>query len=197
MRARTLRFLPLGAVTGALAATTTLSPLADIAAPRLFGYCFGIDGPGDKCGGISASFYYFPGLLFGIGFAAAQLWRGRFELGRAVVFMLASALANAIAVFLCVWLFSLFGELTDVQILDAPLALAGAISGGVGSALLSFAAVPLVPGLAPRRSIVAGAALGLLVPLVTEFAVAGAFAFYILWQAGYAAALASDMPAGA
>jgi hypothetical protein len=187
-------FLALGAVTGVLAAASTLYPLADVGAPRLFGYCFGIDGPGGQCGGIEASFYLFPGVIFGIPFAAAQLWLGRLGAGRAAVFVLVSGIANAIAVFLCVWLFMLFGGLIELKILDAPLALAGAIAGAAGGVLLSGAATRLVAGATARRSIVAAAALGLLAPLATELEAAGVFLFYIVWQAGYALALASSLP---
>ena len=42
-----------------------------------------------------------------------------------------------------------------------------------------------------RLPIAAGAGLGLLVPLVIMFDAAGLYAFYIIWQAGYAAAVAA------
>lgn len=191
---RPIGFLALGAVTGGLSAAATLIRLADVGAPQLFGYCFGISGPGDRCGGIDAAFYLFPGLIFGIVFGAAQMRFGRLGTGRAVLFLLVSGAANALAVFLCVWLFALFGDLIELALLDAPLALAGAVAGAVGGALLSGATTRLIPGATARRSVVAASALGLLVPVVTELEVAGAFLFYIVWQAGYAAALAASLP---
>jgi len=196
MRTDIARYLLLGALTGALAAATTIFPLADIAAPRVFGYCLGIGGPGEKCAGISATFYVFPGLFFGIGFAAAQLWRGGFDPGRAALFVPASGIANAVAVFVCVSLIDPLSDLIQVQFLDLPLALSGAIAGLAGGALLSGGAALLAGGAGTRTSIAAGAVLGLAVPLLTEFDIAGSFAFYILWQAGYAAALGADLSAG-
>ena len=187
-------FLALGAVTGLLSAVATLLPLPEAPAPRLFGFCFGINSPGGRCEGLDASVYLFPGLIFGVGFAAAQTWRGRFGAGRAIAFLLASTIANAIAVFFCLGLFMLFSDLTDITFLDAPLALAGAIAGAIGGGLLSVATARLVPGVTVCRSIIVATLLGLLVPLVTELQVAGIFLFYIVWQAGYSLALASGLP---
>lgn len=171
-------------------------PLAEVGAPQLFGYCFGVTGAGDKCGGISAAFYAFPGLIFGTAFGAAQMLSGRLDAGRAIAFLLASGIANAVAVFLCVWLFQFFGELIDISFIDAPLALAGAVAGGAGGALLTGATTRLTPGTGFARPLLTASALGLLVPLVTEIEVAGTYFFYIVWQAGYAAALFASPPAG-
>jgi hypothetical protein len=187
-------FLLLGAVTGLLASAATMVHLGDVAAPRLFGMCFGFSSSGARCEGIDGAIYLFPGLIFGVGFAGAQRWCGRLDLGRALAFILASGIANAVATFLCVWLFNLLGETIDLDVLDLPLALAGAIAGAAGGALLSCATVTLVPGTRPRYSLIAAAALGLLVPLVTEWEMTGNFIFYMFWQGGYAWALASDLP---
>ena len=183
-------FLALGAASGALAAAATLYPLGDVAAPVLFGMCFGMGGPGGHCGGIGGSFYLFPGLIFGVSFGAAQWWLGRFDAARALAFAAASGVANAVAVFLCIWLFDVFGNLIGLDLVDLPLALAGAIAGAAGTALAGGATALLVAGAGVRRSIAAGAALGLLVPLVIEGEIIGDFVFYICWQAGYALALA-------
>jgi hypothetical protein len=192
----TIWFLTLGAISGVLAASSTLYPLADVSAPPLFGYCFGI-ATGSQCGGISGSLYLFPGLIFGVAFGGVEYLLGRLGLLRAVVFAVISGIANAIATFLCIWLFGVFGEAIEVTVLDLPLALAGAVSGAVGGAMLAGVAAVLVPGAKPGRPIVVAAVLGLLVPFVTETELVGVFAFYIIWQAGFAAALAAGWPAEA
>jgi hypothetical protein len=86
------------------------------------------------------------------------------------------------------------GEALDIGFLNLPMAIAGAIAGAVGGALLGRVAATLFPGLRLRRSVIAASALGLLVPVVLLWEVAGVFLFYIVWQAGTAVALASSLP---
>ena len=180
-------------VTGALSAAATLLPLPDLAAPKLFGYCFGISETGSDCSGIGAAYYLFPGLIFGLGFAALAARRSALDAPRFAAFVALSGAANAVAVFLCVWLFSalttLQGTLLKLDGLDLPLALAGAIAGAAGGGILANGAARLIPGRRPLRATVAGGILGLLVPLVTRAPGFGALVFYVLWQAGYGAML--------
>jgi hypothetical protein len=60
----------------------------------------------------------------------------------------------------------------------------------VGSAIVIGTMRFLAIETRPVAPIVIGTALVLLAPLVTEFEVPGDFAFYIVWQAGFAVALA-------
>jgi len=52
---------------------------------------------------------------------------------------------------------------------------------------------PAAERMSRRQWLAAGAALGLLLPLLPMFH-GGEFAFYILWQAGYAVALLTRSP---
>ena len=194
-RTITIRYVLLGAAGGALAGLSTLYPLGNLPAPTLFGQCFGLD-ISNRCEGIDAAFYLFPGLIFGVLFAAAQLWRGLFDARRVVTFALVSGVGNAVATLLCIGLFSWLSLALNIDFLDLPLALGGAIAGAAGSAIVIGAMRFLAIETRPVAPIVIGTALGLLVPLVTEFHVAGDLAFYIVWQGGFAASLAASAAQG-
>ena len=188
MGARWYWYCGVGAVSGLLsAAAIVFLHLGDVEAPEVAGYCFGMR-VSNKCGGVDATLYLFPGAVFGILFGAMLLWVKQDAFGRVCAFAGASWVANAFAVFVCVWLTDALGDLLQIDFLNLP-ALAGAIAGAAGGALLGFSAKALALGLILRRSIVAAAALGLLVPLVLIWETAGIFIFFVIWQAGYAAAL--------
>jgi hypothetical protein len=194
MRFPVLWFLLVGAASGILAAAAaTFFQLGDIAAPWLFGRCFGLQVL-SSCNGIDGAFYLFPGLVFGIVFAGVERWRGRFDGGIGSGFVIAALIGNALAVFVCVALSDPFSSAIDIATFDLPIALAGGIAGAVGGAVLAGATALFVPGTDPRPAIAVGAGLGLFVPLVTEWQVAGVFVFYIAWQAGVAAALGATLP---
>ena len=76
---------------------------------------------------------------------------------------------------------------------DLVFAITGAIAGAVGGGALSFCAARLLKVTGWPRLLAAGAALGLALPLAmqsqTDF-----YAFYVIWQAGYAATLATLAP---
>src|SRR5216683_2319226 len=73
----------------------------------------------------------------------------------------------------------------------ATLAIAAAVGGG----LLAGATVLLLRIARWPLLVVAGALLGALLPILVEGGdVIGTVAFYILWQGGYAAALAASLP---
>ena len=188
-------FGALSALSGILSAATLIFlQLCDVAAPELLGCCLG-SRVSARCVGVDGTFYLFPGLTFGALFVAMHARRGRIDPGRAAGFIAVSGAANAVAVFLCVWLTDRLGEAFDIGFLNLPMALAGAIAGATGGASLAGAAKVLLPGFVDvRRAIVAAAALGLLVPLVLMWEVAGVFIFYLIWQSGYAVALASHQP---
>jgi hypothetical protein len=196
MSPREVRFLGIGAASGLLSAGSTMVQLGDVGAPDLFGACLGFS-VGGYCRGIDLSFYLFPGLVFGILFAGAQLAYRRMDFARSAAFVLASGIANAIAVFICVTMFNLIGEAVNLDILDLPLAIAGAIAGAAGGALLGGAVRRLFPGSHAHWPIAAASALGLLTPVMPEIDVVGVFIFYIAWQGIYAAVLAASLPAGA
>jgi hypothetical protein len=185
-------YLALGALSGAVSAAAVFLPLGDAPAPTVLGYCFGIDYPRPRCDGIELSFYLLPGLIFGIAFAGIETWRGQLGAPRAIAFVVASGIGNALATTLCVGLTVPFSALLGIDG-DIPAALTGAVSGAMGGGLLSVAA-KLICRARVWRSIGVAACLGLLVPLVPEWPVAGSFVFYILWQAGYAAALGAGWP---
>jgi len=189
-----LWFLLVGAASGILAAAATFWSLGDIAAPRLFGHCFGLQIT-SSCSGVDGSVYLFPGLVFGIVFAGVERWRGRFDPGVGTGFVIASVIGNALAVFICVALIDPLSSAIEIATFDLPVAFAGGISGAIGGAVLAGATAMFVPGTDPRPPIAVAAGIGLFVPIVTEWQTAGVFAFYIAWQAGFAAVLAANLPA--
>ncbi len=179
------------------AALVTFCQMGDVAAPEVFGYCFGMR-VSSNCHGIDAALYLYPGTIFGVLFIAWERWRRRIDPGRLVGFVAASGVGNAVAVFLCVWLTDRFGDMLNIDflnMLNLPMALAGGIAGAAGGALLSGSARAMSLGFNLRRSLAAAAALGLLVPLVLVGEVVGVFLFYAIWQGGYAMALTSGSPA--
>lgn len=194
MAARWYWSLGLGATSGLLsAAIIVFYHMGDVAAPEVAGYCFGLR-MSSRCEGVDATLYLFPGSIFGVLFAALQVRRGWNYPGRVIAFVVVSGVANAVAVFLCVWLTDLLGDLLDISFLNLPTAIAGAIAGAAGGALLGGVAKVLFPEIKPCRSIIVAAALGLLVPLVLVWEIAGVFIFYLIWQGGYAVALATSRP---
>jgi hypothetical protein len=186
-------FLLVGAASGIVAVVATFWSLGDVAAPWLLGRCLGFQVAG-KCSGIDGAFYLFPGLIFGIVFAGVERWRGRFDPGVGTGFVIASLIANALAVFVCVALSDPLSSAIDIATFDLPLALAGGIAGAAGGAVLAGATAIFVPGTDPRPAIAVAAGIGLFVPITTEWEAAGLFVFYIAWQAGFAAALGASLP---
>jgi hypothetical protein len=188
------RFLALGAASGTLAAAATFIPLGGVAAPVVFGHCLGLS-MAQSCNGTEASIYLFPGLIFGILFGGLLSRQRRIGAGQTVVFVLSSAIANAIAVFVCL---AFADPLSDrIAIPDLGIAVSGAIAGAVGGGLLVAATRLLIPGATIGLPIAVASALGIVVTAVMELDRAGVFLFYIVWQAGYAASLAASLPAKA
>jgi hypothetical protein len=100
---RLVRFALFGILTGALAATACVWwRLGDPAAIEIGGYCFGIKPSSTSaCGTVDGALYLFPGLVFGVVFAAL-LWRSRrLTLPGATVYAAAATLTNAAATFVC------------------------------------------------------------------------------------------------
>jgi hypothetical protein len=188
--------LPLapGAASGALSAAASFIPLGRAPAPTMFGRCLGL-GIVNGCNGIDFAYYLFPGLIFGAAFAGMLKRHRKATGGQVAAFVLASGAANATAVFVCL---ALVDPLQDTLITsDLGIAICGAIAGAIGGGLLAVATRRLFPGASLARPVAAGAMLGLAVLAMTSLEAPGVFLFYIVWQAGYAAALASSLPAGA
>ena len=171
---RLARYAILGAVTGALVA-------ACVSYLRLG------DSPGSL---VPKAFYLYPGLIFGLAFGILFWAEGRLKPVGAIAFALAATVSNALAV--VAWtttdepIASLLGA---EETADLMFAVTGGIAGAVGGGLLGYGAKHLLKVAGWPRLLAAGAGLGLLLPLVQSKA--GFYAFYILWQAGFAATMAT------
>lgn len=180
----------LGAVTGAFtAAAVDLVPLRDAGGIELFGHCLGMRRV-NGCIGAPEAFYLFPGLIFGIGFGIALLWRRQLRIPDTAGFVVAAILANAVAVFAWTAIVDPANAVLEAfASVYALFALTGAVAGAIGGGLLGLCALKLL-GAGWGRVTASGAALGLLLPLLIVVR-GGEFPFYMLWQAGYAAVLLS------
>jgi len=184
------RLALLGAATGGASALAILAFSRLIEAPgiEVLGVCIGLR-LFAMCNGADLTVYVLPGLLFGVPFAGVFLASGRLSLPGGIVFGLTSVIANAAAVAASLAARDLLGHVVHGPL---QLAVTGAIGGAVGGGLLALGVRRLLVPLAWMRPWAVGTALGLLLAL-WETGV-GMFAFYILWQAGYAAALAGVPP---
>ena len=140
---------------------------------------------------LPTEFYLYPGLIFGVAFGIILSWReGRLEPIAVLGFALAAAVSNALAVATWTAVDDPIGSLLKAEETGTMMfGITGPIAGAVGGGLLGYSARWLLGAVAWPRLLTAGAALGLLLPLVQSEP--GFFAFYILWQAGYAATMAS------
>jgi hypothetical protein len=136
------------------------------------------------------AFHVAPGVAFGVIIGTA-LWRGGQLAGkRWLAYVAAATLANALSVLLALRTVEPAIRLVGNE--RAAVALIGLVAGALGGGLLGLASQWLVGA---RRFTIArwrwaagaGAALGLLLPVLVEGEALGALAFYVLWQAGYAA----------
>lgn len=138
--------------------------------------------------------FYFvaPGLIFGVVFGTV-LWLGRL-LGpvRAAIYAVAAALSHAAAIFTAL---RLVGPLRDhFGLHDLPaLIVCGVVAGALGGGLLTAVTRALAPIRPWPLPALAGALMGALLVAI-DGGEPGLFAFYMLWQAGYAACLAFTLP---
>jgi hypothetical protein len=187
---------------GIAAAACTQVQVGEIAPFDIAGYCLGtpISGAGvmkaGACSGIDGAIYLFPGLVFGVVFGPLLHWRRRLSRSGAVLYALVAAVANAVAVMLCVSALHPVDDLLPFDNLILDLAAAGIIAGAGGGALLSMFLAALDRGNVDRLAIAVAAALGALTPLVIVFDYLGVYAFYMIWQGGYAAAVAISVRVG-
>jgi hypothetical protein len=177
---RIIGFALFGGLAGALAASACgFIRIGEAAVVEIAGYCFGMKAMSTSaCQAIDGAFYLFPGMT---AMAAA-------------VYAAAATVANALAVFVCV---SLQHPLDDLLPFDNPilnLALSGAIAGAIGGGLLAVTHARLDGAVRLRLHIGVASGLGLLAPLVIMSDYLGLYAFYMIWQGGYAAAVAASRP---
>ena len=140
---------------------------------------------------LPAEFYLYPGLIFGLAFGIVlTLVEDRSKPVAAVAFALAATLANALAVATWTATDEPIGSLLGAERTgNVMFGITGALAGAVGGGALGYFAQCLRSITAWPRLLAAGAALGLFLPLIQSEA--GFFAFFILWQAGYGAAMAA------
>jgi hypothetical protein len=137
------------------------------------------------------SLYIVPGAVFGIAFGVA-LWHRRWlRPERAVAYLVAAGLANAAAVFIAIYLWDDIARLVGKE--TGPI-ITGVIAGAVGAGLLTGMTAVLVSIARWPLPIATGALLGALLPIFVDGPDAGIFAFYIVWQGGFAAAVAATLP---
>jgi len=184
-----------GTLTGAIAAACTFYQIGEFYGIAIGGYCFGLQPtPSSKCGGIDGAIYIFPGLVFGIVFGPLLYFSERLSAAGAVAYVLAAFAANAVAVSVCISLMHPVDALLPFDNLTLDVAISGVIAGAVGGGLLGAALAALNPAARRALPVTIAAALGMLTPLVIMFNAVGVFAFFIIWQSGYAAAVAASLP---
>jgi hypothetical protein len=167
------RFAFLGALTGAIAVV----PFA----------------AGLELGGLSI--WVIPGLVFGLAFSVALLRRGLLHRLGASAYAVAATFSYAAAMFTTPRLFDLLPASNgSAEIIKIELAVSGIAGGAVGGGLLAGATVLLLPIRRWPLLVVAGATLGVFLPIVQYGHDVVVFAFYIIWQSGYAATLAAILP---
>jgi hypothetical protein len=137
------------------------------------------------------SLYVVPGVVFGIAVAIALWRRWRQPPARAVAYVIAVSLANAAAVFTAI---SILDEVAKIVGKGASTAVTGIIAGAVGASLATGATALLIATTRWPWPIVVGAVLGAMLPVFVDGPDAGLFAFYIVWQSGFAAATAAMLP---
>jgi hypothetical protein len=189
-------FALFGSLAGLVAAWACgFARIGEAPAVEIAGYCFGIKVTSTSaCEAIDGAIYLFPGMVFGIVFGPLLLLSRRLTAMAAAAYAAAATLANVLAVFVCV---SLQHPLDDLLPFENPileLALGGAAAGAAGGGLLGRAHAGLDRAVRRRIQIGVAAGLGVLTPLVIMFDDIGVYAFYVLWQGGYAAAIAASLP---
>jgi len=137
--------------------------------------------------------YVLPGLVFGLVFGPLLTWCEATSARGAAYFAIAATGANAAAVFTAI---RLFDTVKETLHLDEPWALAvvGVVAGAIGGGLLALVVMLIADARRAPWLTAAGALLGALLPIFFEWEAGGAFVFYALWQAGYAAAMAMVLP---
>ena len=188
-------FAVCGVLTGAIAAASTFYQIGEFYGIAVGGYCFGLQStPSSTCGGIDGAVYIFPGLVFGAVFAPLLYFcRGLSAIG-AVAYGLAAFAANAVAVSICISLMHPVDDLLPFDNLALDIAISGVIAGAVGGGLHGAALTAFNSAARRTLPIAVAAGLGVLTPVVIMLQDLGIFAFFIVWQSGYAATVAASLP---
>jgi hypothetical protein len=137
--------------------------------------------------------YFGPGFIFGAVFAPLLVRRKQMPPLRAIAWLACSALAYTIAVMCVLVLIRRLEDLLAMRETSA-IALSGLAAGTLGGGLLAVATRLLIADTRWLIPTAVGAVLGLALLLLDEPMSFGTFAFYIIWQGGYAVALALALP---
>jgi hypothetical protein len=188
-------FAVFGALSGAIAAACTLYQIGEFHGIAIGGYCFGLQATSSStCGGIDGAVYIFPGLAFGLVFGPLLYFCRRLSPAGAVAYALAAFAANAVAVSICISVMHPVDDLLPFDNLILDIAISGVIAGAVGGGLLGAALAAFNSAARRALPIAVAAGLGVLAPAAIMFDQPGVFAFFIIWQSGYAAAVAASLP---
>jgi hypothetical protein len=177
LRARTLCFAVLGVISGVMSALGTI-PFAPSDDSRLI------------------ALFVLPGFVFGAIVGPALAYHQWLPPARVPAWILSATLghfAAALCVTALTWRLQAALPLKEQSAILLAAALGGALGGGTLAAANRF----LIPGTAWIAPTIVGAVLGPLVLLHDLGPILGRVAFYVIWQAGYAAALAMVLPSRA
>jgi len=192
---RVTAFAVVGVLTGAVAAACTFYQIGEFYGIAVGGYCFGLQAtPNSTCGGIDGALYIFPGLVFGAVFGPLLYFCRALSAIGAVAYGLVAFAANVVAVSICISLMHPVDDLLPFDNLALDIAISGVVAGAVGGALLGAVLAAFTPAVRRTLPIAAAAGLGVLTPIVILLQDLGIFAFFIVWQSGYAAAVAASLP---
>ncbi len=216
MNKRRVQFFLLGAVLGSLSAFV-------YALRYFVPTAFAKGGPLDICFGdlvlagcTDNSFWlgHLPGLIFGIGIAVILVRVAAVSFKTAMLFTFASALSYVIALRTAPFIWRYLGNAVDFILPDGVdqngpiataafyliLSLTGFCAGALGGGLLALASQRLLRLASVSVVVWAGAVLGLALIFYPILSIGllgegplGVFVFFIIWQAGYASALAKAL----
>lgn len=171
---RVVTFAVLGLVSGAIAATAIIPfPASDDL--RL------------------SALFVLPGFVFGAVVGPALAFCGYMRRTRIAAWLISATLghfAAALCVTALTWRLQAALPLKE----EPAILIAAALGGALGGGILAFANRLLVPGAGWSAPTIVGGLLGPLVLLHDAGPILGRLAFYAIWQAGYAGALALALP---
>jgi hypothetical protein len=173
-RRRLIAFALLGMISGAISATgiVAFAPPGDVALLLIF---------------------FLPGLAFGLIVGSTLVyggWLASKRLPAWIVFATLGHFAAALCIMALTWRLEAALPITE----GSATLIAAAAAGTTGGALLAGANRLLVPGTSWIAPTIVGGVLGPLVMLHDLGPFLGRLMFYLIWQAGYAAALAAALP---
>lgn len=173
-RRRLIAFALLGIISGAISATGIIS----FAPPADFGLLM---------------IFVWPGLAFGLIIGPALSHGGWLPPRRVLPFVFFATLGHFVAV-LCLLVLTRSLEAALPVGEDVAMLIAAAVAGALGGGILAGANRLLVPGAGWIAPAIVGGVLSPLVMLHDLGPFIGRLMFYVIWQAGYAAALPAALP---